>query len=202
MSAILKFDFQKRKKITFFWRKLSKLHKKDPILHVTTTFSLKQGETRTSCGSIPPPLRWWHLGGGVLNTKDPTGMSQCCQHEVVKFNLSTSFVHYNNKKPLSIISWKSYGEYPFTENLQNILTFKIQVTTIIWQIDYISWSTTIPDLNLRGNQDRDETETNIITLLHWERKKIQFEINKCYQLVPVSLYQNIVSQENLPDIKV
>ena len=55
MSAILKFDFQK-KKIAFFWSKLSKLHKKDPILHVTTTFSLKQGETRTSSGLIPHPL--------------------------------------------------------------------------------------------------------------------------------------------------
>ena len=53
MSDILKFDFQKRKQL----RKLSKLHKKkDPILHVTTTFSLKQGETRTSSGPIPPPL--------------------------------------------------------------------------------------------------------------------------------------------------
>ena len=31
MSAILKFDFQKKKTITFFWSKLSKLHKKDQI---------------------------------------------------------------------------------------------------------------------------------------------------------------------------
>ena len=30
---------------------------KDPILHVATTFSLKQGETRTSHGPIPHPLR-------------------------------------------------------------------------------------------------------------------------------------------------
>ena len=37
----------KRKTITFFWSKLSKLHKKDPILHVATTFFLKQRETRT-----------------------------------------------------------------------------------------------------------------------------------------------------------
>ena len=38
MSAILKFDFQKRKQnIKFFWRKLSKLHKKKTILHVTIT---------------------------------------------------------------------------------------------------------------------------------------------------------------------
>ena len=55
MSAILKFDFQKT--ITFFWSKLSKLHKKDPILHVATTFSLKQGETRTSHRPIPHPLK-------------------------------------------------------------------------------------------------------------------------------------------------
>ena len=48
--------FPKKKTITFFWSKLSKLHKKDPNLHVTTTFSLKQGETRTSSGPIPHPL--------------------------------------------------------------------------------------------------------------------------------------------------
>ena len=49
--------FPKKRTITFFWCKfLSKLHKKDPILHVATTFSLKQGETRTSHGPIPHPL--------------------------------------------------------------------------------------------------------------------------------------------------
>ena len=46
-----------KKKTTFFWSKLSKLHKKDPILHVTPPLSLKQGETRTSHGPIPHPLR-------------------------------------------------------------------------------------------------------------------------------------------------
>ena len=46
----------KKRKITVFWSKLSKLHKKDQILHVATTFSLKQGETRTSHGPIPHPL--------------------------------------------------------------------------------------------------------------------------------------------------
>ena len=57
MSAILKFDFQKKKTITYFWSKLSKLHKKDTIFHVETTFSLKQGETRKSHGPIPHPLK-------------------------------------------------------------------------------------------------------------------------------------------------
>ena len=58
MSAILKFDFQTRKQLRqFFWSKLSKLHKKDPILHVATTFFLKQGETRTNHGPIPHPLK-------------------------------------------------------------------------------------------------------------------------------------------------
>ena len=70
MSAILKFDFQKKKTITFFWSKLSKLHKKDPTLHVATTFSLKQGETRTSHGPIPHPLRtnWIILINHFLGT--------------------------------------------------------------------------------------------------------------------------------------
>ena len=49
--------FQKKRTITFFWSKISKLHKEDPILHVATTFSLKQGETRTSHGPIPHPLK-------------------------------------------------------------------------------------------------------------------------------------------------
>ena len=56
MSAILKFDFQNLKQLRFSEVKLSKLYKKDPILHVATTFSLKQGETRTSHGPIPHPL--------------------------------------------------------------------------------------------------------------------------------------------------
>ena len=34
--------FPKKRTITFFWSKLPKLHKKDPILHVATTFSLKK----------------------------------------------------------------------------------------------------------------------------------------------------------------
>ena len=59
MSAILKFDFQKREQLRFFWSKLSKQHKKDPILHVATTFFLKQEETRTSDGPIPHPLSKW-----------------------------------------------------------------------------------------------------------------------------------------------
>ena len=57
MSPILKFDFQKKRTIAFFRSKLSKLHEKDQILHAATTFSLKQGETRTSHGPIPHSLR-------------------------------------------------------------------------------------------------------------------------------------------------
>ena len=56
MSAILKFDFQKRKQLRFSEVNYPKLHKKDPIFHVETSFSLKQGETRTSHGPIPHPL--------------------------------------------------------------------------------------------------------------------------------------------------
>ena len=56
MSAILKFDFQKRDQLRFSEVNYLNYTKKDPILHVATTFSLKQGETRTSHGPIPHPL--------------------------------------------------------------------------------------------------------------------------------------------------
>ena len=56
MSAILTFDFQKRKQLGFSEVNYLNYTKKDPILHVATTFSLKQGETRTSHGPIPHPL--------------------------------------------------------------------------------------------------------------------------------------------------
>ena len=55
MSAILKFDFQKEKTITFFWSKLSKLHKKDPILHMATKFSLKQGKPEQAMDPFHSP---------------------------------------------------------------------------------------------------------------------------------------------------
>ena len=56
MSAILKFDFQKRKQLRFSEVSYLNYTKKDPILHVTNAFSPKQGETRTSGGPIPHPL--------------------------------------------------------------------------------------------------------------------------------------------------
>ena len=61
--------FPKKRTITFSWSKLFKLHKKDPILHVATTFSLKQGETRTSHGPIPHPLNIWFYEGRVNFSK-------------------------------------------------------------------------------------------------------------------------------------
>ena len=56
MSTILKFDFQKRKQLRFPEVNYLNYTKTDPILPVATTFSLKQGETRTSHGPIPHPL--------------------------------------------------------------------------------------------------------------------------------------------------
>ena len=55
MSVILKFDFQKKRTITFFWSKLSKLHKKDPILHVAITFSLNKGKQEQAMDPFHTP---------------------------------------------------------------------------------------------------------------------------------------------------
>ena len=57
MSAILKCDFHKKKTITFFWSKLSNLHKNDPILHSTTTFFLKQGGNKNKQWTHSTPLK-------------------------------------------------------------------------------------------------------------------------------------------------
>ena len=56
MSAILKFDFQKREQLRFSGVNYLNYTKR-PNLHVAPTFSLKQGETRTSHGPIPHPLK-------------------------------------------------------------------------------------------------------------------------------------------------
>ena len=53
MSAILIFDFQKREQLRFSVVNYLNYTKKT---HVAITFSLKQGETRTSHGPIPHPL--------------------------------------------------------------------------------------------------------------------------------------------------
>ena len=59
MSAILKFDFQKREQLRFSEVNYLNYTKKTQFCmwHVATTLSLKQGETRTSHGPIPHPLK-------------------------------------------------------------------------------------------------------------------------------------------------
>ena len=57
MNAILKFDFQNREQLRFSEVNYLNDTKIGPVLHVATTFSLKQGETRTNHGPIPRPLR-------------------------------------------------------------------------------------------------------------------------------------------------
>ena len=48
--------FPKQKTITFFWSKFSKTHKKDPILHVTTTFSQNKGKQEQAVDPFHTPL--------------------------------------------------------------------------------------------------------------------------------------------------
>ena len=63
MRAILKFDSQKRKQLHFSEENYQNYTKKDSILHVTITFSLKQWQPRVSSGPIILPLtylRWCH----------------------------------------------------------------------------------------------------------------------------------------------
>ena len=58
MSAILKFDFQKRKKLRFSEVNYLNYTKKDPIMHVTTTFSLKQGGNKNKQWTHSTPIKF------------------------------------------------------------------------------------------------------------------------------------------------
>ena len=66
MSAILKFDFQKKEQLRFSEVNSLNYIKKDLILHVATTFFLKHGETRTSHGPIPHPSNLAPENSGCL----------------------------------------------------------------------------------------------------------------------------------------
>ena len=57
MSAILKFDFQKREQLRFSEVNYLNYTKKTQFCMWQTTFSRKQGETKTSHGPIPHPLK-------------------------------------------------------------------------------------------------------------------------------------------------
>ena len=122
MSAILKFDFQKIEKLRFL-SKLSKLHKKDPILHVATTFSLKQGETRTSHEPIPHPLRIRRICR--LHKVNINYYLNCCdvfisQYKIMRlFSSPFFFVLFcsffpQNKNPVSSHSTFTFINYIFT----------------------------------------------------------------------------------------
>ena len=65
----MKFDFQKRKQLRFSEVNYLKYTKKDPMLHVTTTFSLKQGETRTNSVPFPHPLIFIGTAFGICSEK-------------------------------------------------------------------------------------------------------------------------------------
>ena len=100
--------FPKKRTITFFWGKLSKLHKKYPILHVPTIFSLKQGETRTSHGPIPHPLTTFDYYFSVLDAQMYFYVFIICRREkgglVFKLTKHTT----NNKKLVSKVNDMEY----------------------------------------------------------------------------------------------
>ena len=91
MSAILKFDFQKRKQLHFSEVNYLNYTKKT-LLHVATSFSLKQGETRTSHGPILHPLMLSNIGSFLLlqMSYDPSKANKKCPRMTYLLNLRFS----------------------------------------------------------------------------------------------------------------
>ena len=121
--------FPKKRTITFFWSKLSKLHKKHPILHVATTVSLKQGETRTSHGPIPHPLTM--LTG--YSTPGPYFWRLCAFSQNIKKNFGQSILRIWSKMFQG--SWKSqfYSNKMCGMNIFHVLSYKT-ITTWVSEI--------------------------------------------------------------------
>ena len=107
--------FPKKRTITFFWSKLSKLHKKEPILHVATTFSLKQGETRANHGPIPHPLMQEF-------SIDAITLSDTSQKSIREETPSESCLHVN---------WKKNG-VQFSPNIAQGIKRRLQNPTAGW----------------------------------------------------------------------
>ena len=121
--------FPKKRTVTFFWSKLSKLHKKDPILHVATTFSLKQGETRTSHGPIPHPLTW-----DFLFTKKLKLTVYCFKTGIVR--QKSSFLSLLKTFIKSSIVSSKYLSSPF----EILLFFKQDAHLSRVQFEHITWT--------------------------------------------------------------
>ena len=89
MSATLKFDFQKTEQLRFSEVNYLNYTKKPPILHVATTFSLKQRETRTSHGPIPHPLKF--VESGLVSACCRPGQGSVCKSPCPNGLLASSF---------------------------------------------------------------------------------------------------------------
>ena len=106
--------FPKKRTITFFWGKLSKLHKNPPppILHVATIFSLKQGETRTSHGPIPHPLKHVRkLMKALILSSNRWLWQPFCFYPNQRVKTETFFK--NQKYSIPKLSWKSFFFFVF-----------------------------------------------------------------------------------------
>ena len=109
MNAILKFDFPKKRTITSFWSKLSNLHKKDPILHVATTFSPKTRGNKNKPWTHSTPVKsTWHFS-----------LKYFYNLIYMTFHIITTGVH-------NFISWRAKGSsqiYAQGPNEHHFLSF-------------------------------------------------------------------------------
>ena len=107
-----------KKRIKFFWSKLSKLHKKDPILHVATTFSLKHLETRTSHGPIPHPLSQFPSIFDCFSPQDTNFVPNLALYPPkliwVPFPSSFGFIPRTIKRKIEWISLLAAVEWTYT----------------------------------------------------------------------------------------
>ena len=178
--------FPKQKTITFFWSKLSKLHKKDPILHVATTFSLKQGETRTSHGPIPHPLSDW--AGTLFFFAQHPAYTYCDVLNLYIFTVAFPVIITCTYCFL----WPVTGGLKFDENYR--IVFMIILATLCWKTQVLSLN------HKRNDFDSLKTETKLnlcVSTRSWVQHNQHTLISFNQSLPNVKCNQSCTIQHNI-----
>ena len=110
MSAILKFDFKKRKKLRFSEVNDFNFTKKTQFCMRQLHFNLKQGETRTSSGLIPHPLKHESIREVVTYVAAGRKSLEKCKNTIREFIQRVWMFQWINQEKKSCLNFELMQE--------------------------------------------------------------------------------------------
>ena len=155
--------FQKNEQLRFSEVNYLNYTKKTQFLHVATTFSLKQGETKTSHGPIPHPLSMLRLLSWVFDTNRVCHVccnfwsGYMCRTTVIFGTLKDSSLKINSSAfqlQKRLTKWRQH----FVKNGFKKLVFLLSKSSkfrVVWTIQFYSNFTSMWSKYLSNNVWRD-----------------------------------------------